>query len=125
MSQNYIERLRIAIDIKNIYKLPTSVNVNLNNKGSNIFELTPGMNTIIYDCTIYEVGKQNLQIKIAADTSLKISDLRVHGLSISTKIYACTYNDHDSVLNLIGPGIWKYSFETPIHEHALWRIGLV
>jgi len=144
MPGNYLERLRIAIDIENQTQedqINPTISVGLNNELETHCCVDKKFGTYLFDCTVFTAGIQTVNLHInelASDSwrigKLYIRDLRIHGLSVGLKLYQCIYSpvDHPegykqlrNVLCLGCRGSWEYSFNTPVHEGIEWRIGLV
>ena len=124
--KNYLERLRFAID----FRTKQHAQITLKHQDTaQTYQLDEGTSTCVFDTTIYDTGENTLELHIESGT-LKILDLRIHGVSVGLGIYCCDYvtKKHESkgtVLNLGEQGVWRYTFDTPIHESNHWKIGLV
>jgi hypothetical protein len=128
MPGNYLERLRFALIIAS--SSPASISINCE-EDTGDYSIVPGINTCIFDCTIYTQGIHELCLSIREQTAeIKIEDIRVHGLSVAGRIYDCVYTTRDgvhkpNVCTLGELGTWCWRFATPVHESESWRIGLV
>ena len=144
MPGNYIERLRIAIDIENQTqqdRINPTISLGLNNELETHYCVDKKFGTYLFDCTVLTAGVQTVNLhvnELESDSwrigQLSIRDLRIHGLSVGLKLYQCVYYpvDHpegfkqmSNVLCLGCRGTWEFSFTAPVHEHKEWRIGLV
>ena len=151
--KNYLERLRFSIameDQTNHDQIIPTISIGLESMDKHDFILDPkqSLNTFTFDETISSPGTQKLQLHIKElekDShkigAVKIIDLRIHGISINGRLYQSTYypcydaeylkdnptapTEIKSGLLLGNRGTWEFTFETPVHEHETWRIGLV
>jgi len=144
MSGNYLERLRISIDIENQTRkdqINPTISLGLNDEFYSHYTVTNDFDTYSFDAIVYTVGTQTVSLKIhelEQDSwrigQIYLRDLRIHGLSVGLSMYNSIYypvshpkdiTELKSTLCLGNRGIWEYKFETPIYEGDEWRIGLV
>ena len=124
--KNYLERLRFAID----FRTKKYAQITLKHQDTvQTYQLDEGVSTCVFDTTVYDTGENTLELHIQSG-EIKILDLRIHGVSVGLGIYRCDYvtAEHESkgtVLNLGEQGVWRYQFDTPVHESNHWKIGLV
>ena len=151
--KNYLERLRFSMVVEDQTirgRITPTISIGLESMDKHDFILDPkqSFNTFTFDETISSPGTQKLQLHIKElenDSykigAVKIIDLRIHGISIHNRLYQSTYYPYydaehskdtptaptelKSVLLLGNRGTWEFTFETPVHEHETWRIGLV
>ena len=144
MSGNYLERLRISIDIENQTRedqINPTISLGLNDEFYSHYTVTNDFDTYSFDAIVYTVGTQTVSLKIhelEQDSwrigQIYLRDLRIHGLSVGLCMYNSIYypvshpkdiTELKSTLCLGNRGIWEYKFETPVYEGDEWRIGLV
>lgn len=144
MSSNYLERLRISIDIENQTRkdqINPTISLGLNNELDTQYSVSNTFDTYSFDAIVYTVGSQKVSLKIhefEQDSwrigQIYIRDLRIHGLSVGLSMYNSIYypisqpeglTEMQSTLCLGNRGTWEYKFETPVYEGDEWRIGLV
>lgn len=145
MSGNYLERLRISIDIENQTRedqINPTISLGLNGELNTKYSVTNLFDTYSFDATVYTVGKQKIELKIhelAQDSwrigQIYIRDLRIHGNSLGMRLYSSIYypvshpdgcKEMPSVLCLGNRGLWSIEIDTPLHENTKdWKIGLV
>jgi len=126
--KNYLERLRIAVDIR----VKHSASITLQHlETTQDYSVSSGLTTCLFDTVVYDTGINSLMLHIHELTGLlKICDLRIHGVSVAMGIYNSEYitsknESKGTVLILDEQGTWTYKFDTPVHESKNWKIGLV
>ena len=104
--------------------------------GQHHFQTSPGHNTIKFSDAITHRGEQCLILDIQQKDSrpltgaITITDLKIHGVSVGTYLYKCTYHptgDTDGVpggIVLNNHGRWLWPFHAPISENAGMKVGL-
>lgn len=100
------------------------------------FHIFPGRNTIKFSEAITHRGEQCLIMDIKQKDSrpltgmITMTDLKIHGVSVGTYLYNCTYHpteDGDGVpggIVLNNHGRWLWPFHAPISENAGMKVGL-
>ena len=145
MSGNYVERLRISIDIENQTRkdqINPTISLGLNDEFYSHYTVTNDFDTYSFDAIVYTVGSQIVQLKInelEQDSwrigQIYIRDLRIHGISVGMNLYNSIYypvshpdghTEMPSTLCLGNRGLWSFQIDTPLHENTKdWKIGLV
>lgn len=132
MAGNYLERLRIAVQIYHDCPEQSLGRVRINlGEDTEDYEIRAGINTVIFDCTVYSAGEHELCLTILEQSvPMKVWDLRLHGISVGNNLLNCVYTTQSgenkpNFLHLDQLGTWRWHFRAPIHESSTWRIGLV
>lgn len=149
MPSNYLENLRFALVLENLFDQTVNpeISVGLNNDQSHKFIVDKKHNELVFDEKVYSAGENTLTVKVKELeknsyelNSFIVRDLRINGISVNRLLYQCTYYpyyDDDyakSVPDLpqsirgglyIGNrGSWQWFFAAPITENSSMKLGL-
>tara|TARA_R110000803_G_scaffold122415_1_gene190406 strand:+ start:208 stop:666 length:459 start_codon:yes stop_codon:yes gene_type:complete len=151
MSHNFLEKLRFNITIENLTSADQSspvlyLGVNELYKDRQI-ELSPEINELYIEGSIPDAGAQKLILEVKETNEawriggFKIKELKVHGIGVGKNLFQCVYfpkydnefyeenktrlsREIKGGLHIGNRGRWEWKFDSPIHNNALYKIGL-
>ena len=100
------------------------------------FQIFPGRNTIKFSDSITHRGEQKVIMDLKQNDArpltgvITITDLKIHGVSVGTYLYKCTYHPTEHADGVSGAivlnnhGRWLWPFHAPISENAGMKVGL-
>ena len=138
--KNHLETLMITMEIDDARSQglpPIDVLLGINQISSeHRFRISPGHNTIKFSGVITHRGEQSLIMEINQNDTqgvvgvITVADLKIHGVSVGTYLYNCTYyptagnNGIPGGIVLNNHGRWVWPFHAPISENAGMKVGL-